>query len=224
MIKSLKVKDNTIAKERLLFSEIKELKKINILFGGNGVGKSTLLERLNPKDMLGNVIESDFHLETTKDIIFMQYKNSIDNSKINVKKELKGIRSFEVAINSNLYSEGQSIIHHILSFLKDVKENAIKNEDKTIVVTLDEVDSGLSSENINFLLHQITEIVTDYNVQFFISSNNYHFTYVYEDVLDMYTGEFITIKSYDEYFRRLNDGIRIMFESGKRDFSFLDIV
>ena len=44
MINNIKInkKDN-----RLLFDSIKDIKRLNILFGGNGVGKSTLLNYIS---------------------------------------------------------------------------------------------------------------------------------------------------------------------------------
>lgn len=208
MIKNIKgFKSNN----NLLFDSIDNIKRLNILFGGNGVGKSTLLNYI-----INNNIETDSH-----DYIVKSYINSRDNSNINRNKELATATDFIKAINCNSYSEGQAILHNLLSFLQDIKE---LKTDKTIIVCMDEIDSGMSAENINMILWQITELLdTHDNIQFFISCNNYHFVYCFKEVLNMYTGKYIKINSYEEYFELLNEGIKLMNESGKRQFDFLDI-
>ena len=71
---------------------------------------------------------------------------------------------------------------------------------------------------IHFLL-ELTEKYKDRNIQFFISSNNYHFAYVTKVVVNMYTGRYEKIESYEEYFQKLADN---MVKLGKkRNFNFL---
>lgn len=130
-------------------------------------------------------------------------------------------KDFVKAMNSKEYSEGQASIHHILSFLEDVKDKT--KENKNVVVLMDEVDSGLSAENINILMWQINELIDTGKIQIFISTNHYHWIYVYKTVINMYTGEYFKINTYEEYFDLLNKGIQIMNNSGKRKFDFLDI-
>lgn len=214
MIKKLKIKSDTKEKDILLFDEITNLHKINILFGGNGVGKSTFLNGLK---------NGSFELETTNPIHILSYKNSEDNKKVSKYAELTGRYDILKVYNSSAYSEGQGMIHFLLPFLYDVKDVAKENADKDIVVLIDEIDSGLSIENINMMLHIVCEIGEEYkNVQFFISSNHYHYAYVFKKVLSMYDGQWITIESYEDYFERLNDGIKIMHDAN-RDFSFLNV-
>ena len=91
MINNIKInkKDN-----RLLFDSINDIKRLNILFGGNGVGKSTLLNYIS-----NNYIEAD-----ENNYIVKSYINSRDNSKINRDKELVDHADFIKAINCNSYS------------------------------------------------------------------------------------------------------------------------
>ena len=208
MINNIKINKKD---SRLLFDSIKDIKRLNILFGGNGVGKSTLLNYIS-----NNYIEAD-----ENNYIVKSYINSRDNSKINRDKELVDHADFIKAINCNSYSEGQAILHNLLSFLQDIKE---LKTDKTIIVCMDEIDSGLSAENINMILWQIKEILdSSNNIQFFISCNNYHFVYCFKEVLNMYDGKYIKINSYEQYLELLNKGIQIMNDSGKRKFNFLDV-
>lgn len=213
MIKSLKLKAKTNASNILMFNELKDLKIINILFGGNGVGKSTLLKAIKNNEVT---------YKNKKNISIFYFQNSESNLKINTQKEINKITELIKKSNTSTYSEGQSIMHYLLSFLQDIKEEVDKTEN-SIVVLLDEIDSGLSAENINAILWQIKDLTDTNRVQFFISSNHYHFIHVFKTVINMYDGNFITIKSYEDFFERLNKGIQIMNKSGKRNFDFLNI-
>lgn len=215
MIKQIKVKNNTVEKERLLFDKISNLKKVNILFGGNGVGKSTFLN---------GIITNNLDLVSDRELVILKYINSEDNCKgYKFDNNFKDMNQALKIFNSSGYSEGQTMLNHLLPFIKNIKDVANKNKNKTIIVVLDEIDSGLSIENINLFLHLINESLNDFeNIQFFISTNHYHFTYVLKDVINMYDGTWIRINSYEEYFELLNKGIQIMHTSKKRDFDFLN--
>lgn len=213
MIKSLKIRKNSKEDKILLFKEVSNLKKINILFGGNGVGKSTFLNGLK---------ENSFEIESKKPIKIFSYTNSLDNKKISKNNVIEKYTDIIKIYNSSQYSEGQAMIHFFRPFLLDVEDYARNNTTEDIVVLIDEMDSGLSIENINMLLHLIVDMCNEFkNIQFFISTNHYHYTYVFKEVLNMYDGTWIRIESYEEYFQRLNEGIQIFNRAGK-DFSFLD--
>lgn len=213
MIKSLKIRKNSKEDKILLFKEVSNLKKINILFGGNGVGKSTFLNGLK---------ENSFEIESKKPIKIFSYTNSLDNKKISKNNAIEKHTDIIKIYNSSQYSEGQAMIHFFRPFLLDVEDYARNNTTEDIVVLIDEMDSGLSIENINMLLHLIVDMCNEFkNIQFFISTNHYHYTYVFKEVLNMYDGTWIRIESYEEYFQRLNEGIQIFNRAGK-DFSFLD--
>lgn len=114
------------------------------------------------------------------------------------------------------------MIHFFRPFLLDVEDYARNNPTEDVVILIDEMDSGLSIENINMFLHLIVDMCNEFkNIQFFILTNHYHYTYVFKYVLNMYDGTWIRIESYEEYFQRLNEGIQIFNRAG-RDFSFLD--
>lgn len=190
------------------------MKRLNILFGGNGVGKTTFLNAIRDNKV-------SFETDNNQEVLIKSYTNSIDNMKINSKdRELKTMKQVQIVYNSSSLSEGQTIIHYVLNFLQEIKD---LKTDKQIVVLLDEVDSGLSVENINFLLWQIKDLIEKKNVQFFISSNHFHFVYAQKMVLNMYTGKYTKIDSYEEYFELLNNGIQVMQNSNKRKFNFLDV-
>ncbi len=217
MIKNIKL--NCDREHIFLFDEIKNLKQVNLLFGGNGVGKTSFLKGIRNLDF---ELKNDYDKANKDDLIIKSYTNSLDNSKTNKRKEVKTKEDIVKALNSSEYSEGQSILFHLLSFLADVEDI---NSDKQIIVLLDEIDSGLSAENINVVIWRIKELTDkNKNIQFFISTNDYHWIYVYKEVVNMYTGEYIKIDSYDNYYKLLSEGIQILAKSGKRNFDFLQIV
>lgn len=211
MIKSIKVKPNSFEEDILLFKTAK-FKKLNILFGGNGVGKTTLLN---------GIINNRLELETKKELIIKSYINSKDNFRHINQVTYKDMgRALLQKVNANELSEGQSIIYSLLAYIENTKKIASNNPDKTVVLVLDEIDSGLSAENINMILHLICDLLKMGNIQLFISSNHYHFVYVFKNVFNMYTGKWIEINSYDEYFNKL---VEEMTSLGKiRDYKFLE--
>ena len=212
VIKEIKIRKNSFESEILLFNDIYKLKRLNILFGGNGVGKTILLNGIKNRSL---------ELKTDKEIHILSYSNSVDNFRKIDKPCYKNTgNALLQKIHANSLSEGQSIIYTLMSFLEYVKSFA-ESEDKTIVVLLDEIDSGLSAENINMVIHLLIEMLNNYsNLQFFISSNHYHFIYVFKEVLNMYNGEFVRIESYDKYFEILS---KEMISLGtKRKLSFLE--
>lgn len=211
MITKITTIKETFEDNILLFKQVKPV-KINVLFGGNGVGKTTFLN---------GIINNTLNIKCNNNYKVVAFSNSKDNFRHNDPSPFD--RQFNnkliQKVESNSMSEGQSIIFSINDFLEKVKDE-LNNTEDTVVIVLDEVDSGLSAENINMVMHFILDIYNNYdNVQFFISSNAYHFVYVFKNVLSMYTGRFVTINSYEEFYKLLADN---MVELGqKRDLKFL---
>lgn len=210
MIKGMKVKKESFEEDILLFKTA-NFKKLNILFGGNGVGKTTLLNGI-----INNTLELDIETE----LIIKSYINSQNNFRHISQVVYKDIGTALLQkTNANKMSEGQSIIYSLLAYIEDAKNEAIQNPDKTVVLLLDEVDSGLSAENINLILHMICDLLNIENIQIFISTNHYHFIHVFKKVFNMYTGKVSEFKSYEEYYNELST--RMVDLGKKRDLVFL---
>lgn len=210
MIKSIKVKSGSIEDKILLFKNA-DFKKLNILFGANGVGKSTLLN---------GIINNSFDLDVERDIIIQPYINSKDNFKYRQKLDCKKMDILPLQeVNTESLSEGQSITYSLLVYLEHAKNTALNNPDKTIVIVIDEIDS-LSTENINMISQIIVELYDIENIQIFVSSNHYHFVYVFKKVFNMYLGRETQLNSYEEYYKELS---RRKYCLGKRrDFTYLN--
>lgn len=211
MIKEVRVKKDSFEEDILLFKSAK-FNKLNILFGGNGVGKTTLLNGITNKKL---------DMDISKELIIKTYINSRDNFRHINKANYKNYGVALVQkVNANEMSEGQSIIYSLMAYIEDAKDIANKNKDKTVVLVLDEIDSGLSAENINMILHILLEFLEIDNTQLFLSSNHYHFVYVFKKVFNMYTGKVVEFNSYEEYFNELSK--QMVSLGKKRELKFLE--
>lgn len=77
MIQKITIKPNTTLSEILFFNEIDLSKKVNLLFGGNGVGKTSLIMAL-----LGRSYRKEFETSKTENrIMVYQYINSEQNAR-----------------------------------------------------------------------------------------------------------------------------------------------
>lgn len=171
----------------LLFETLTPHKYLNLLAGANGSGKSTLLDRIKKEEIY---IDKDEEYEV---ISYINSENNKRYEEINEKEYTKGIVD---KWNANNLSEGQSIIYSTLEFFEELKRRKKGN----YVVLLDEIDSGLSVDNINMLCHLITDLIVERkDMQFFIAINNYHWVHVFKRVINMYNGQQRDINSYTEY-------------------------
>lgn len=211
MIKEVRVKKDSFEEDVLLFKSAK-FNKLNILFGGNGVGKTTLLN---------GIANNKLDMDISKELIIKTYVNSRDNFRHINKANYKnyGVALLQ-KVNANEMSEGQSIIYSLMTYIENAKDIANKNKDKTVVLVLDEIDSGLSAENINMILHILLEFLEIDNTQLFLSSNHYHFVYVFKKVFNMYTGKVVEFNSYEEYFNELTK--QMVCLGKKRNLKFLE--
>ena len=215
MIRSFKAKKDSFEYGILLFKELERVAEFNVLFGGNGVGKTTLIDAIK---------QGNLEVEFNRDTEVLSYINSDDNIR-NIDRKLDHFYSSKKTIepsmediasklHANTLSEGQSIIYSLIRFL-GFAEGKLKESKKDLVLLFDEVDSGLSSENINMFVHLLLDLIDRYKgrIQVFVSSNNYHFVFIFKTVLNMYTGKYEKINSYEEYYKLLAEN---MVKLGKK--------
>lgn len=211
MIKSFTVKKNSTLSKVLFFDKI-ELKQVTLLFGGNGVGKSSLINY---------ILKNKLNFELDKPTKIYSYINSKQNFKeIHNNDHL----SYEDMFNPGIFarkfdaeklSEGQSIIYSIQDIFELCKQLEQKEDH---LILLDEVDSGLSVDNVEYVAKKIKQIAKNNpNIQFIIAFNNYEFCRIFKDVFNMYTGEWIKIKDYNEYFDLIKANRKALLNKRKRN-------
>lgn len=205
-------------RKRMHFKDA-SFRKLNILFGGNGAGKTTLLDLIKDNALKGF---PDIEKDDDKKYVMHSYANSKDNERLNSPSPFADssvfARESASRFHAHTISEGQSIIYSFSEWINNYLEK-YNTEDYHIVV-LDEIDSGLSCDHVNVILHILNEhVFSKDNVQAFISSNMYHWVYAVKEVFSMYDGNFIKIDSYDEYFKLQMDNQQKVGK--KSDFNFL---
>lgn len=204
MLNYIEVKPKTEL-SKILFAKKYDLsQKVNLLFGSNGVGKTTLIEAI-----LGNKHKNEYAYDKNdKPTLMFSYSNSTQNKRhMTNNPYLKYQDYFNPDLINQMFtakelSEGQSIIYTIQEFLYLAKTENDTNKDYLFLI--DELDSGLSIDNIIWVCDKINKIIKDReNIQFIIAFNNYEFCNQFKTVTNMYTGKLEVIDSYDEYKNKL---------------------
>lgn len=151
-----------------------------LLWGGNGVGKSCLLELMSKQD-------NTYYWVASKDAP-LRNPNEVG---------LDNILNFSLLYDSKYSSEGQNITD---TFYKHL--NKVPNNIKYLLI--DELDSGLSAEHVQVCANMLLEWLGKHkDTQCFVSINNYHWIHMFKTIYRMDIGEFQTINDYDEYWKIL---------------------
>lgn len=95
-------------------------------------------------------------------------------------------------MEADLKSEGQAIVYSFIYNFVISKE--YKEAD---VILIDEIDSGLSSDNITCICNILLE--TARGKQVIIACNNYHFAYLRKKMLNISTGKEEEVKDYKTF-------------------------
>lgn len=210
MIRHITIGKNTVANDILMFKRCMIDRQMNLLFGGNGVGKTTFIEYLskctNDRAFNKNIQLMDGY----KSFTLYSFSNSGNNYRRVGHSTRFGIEvSPDLAIKklkASQLSEGQSIVYSIEDFLWFLENQLEYKNNSGNVITIDEMDSGLSVDNIEYIMGRLNKIVNERDdVQMFISFNNYAVCeYNQSDILSMYTGKYITLKGYKQFRRYIN--------------------
>lgn len=206
MITKISVKPNTFASQVLFFEEIdlQKLKnpKMVLLFGPNGVGKSTLLREILKAAggrNSGLILEHD-----GTPAIAYSYANAKDNFK--VREARTYAESFDPNFISARYdashiSEGQSVLYSAYDLLDALKpgKGSFQEPGKHTIVFLDEIDSGLSIDNIDMAMRKLKYALRTRNdLQIFMSFNSPRVLKYFSEVVSMYDGTILTMKTDDD--------------------------
>lgn len=196
MIKSITIKQKSELSDVLMFDKKIELKQVTLLFGGNGVGKSSLINGILKRKV-------SLELDDTKTMLYsyinskQNFRNLEKNDNLSMKDFFEP-KFFADKFDAQDLSEGQSIIYSLQDIFKLCDQ--IKDDEEDSLFLLDEIDSGLSIDNVEYLGKKIKKICKENpKFQFIIAFNSYEFCRLFKEVFNMYTGEWIKIKDYDEY-------------------------
>lgn len=209
MIKKIKVQPDSRTSKILFFQEA-DLEQFSCprrvipLFGPNGAGKSTLIKNLADKDEIK--CEMDPGIKTK----YYSYINSRDNFKT------REPRSYEEAFDimfmrrkwdAGTLSEGQSILYSVLDLLDGLKNGDIPAEDGIdYTIILDEIDSGLSIDNIDMVMKKIRTLVNKRtDVQIIFSFNNPRVLKHFNHALSMYDGKQIQLENEEDMARVIRE-------------------
>ena len=200
-------------------------KRIVPLFGPNGSGKTTLINaigtyldalRLKNKVLRDDIEYKDFVLEdfnrnirkagcslVLEDVPYrvLSYSNSDDNFRHRRERSIND--AFNPALlsarfDANSVSEGQSIVYSVFDLIEllSTGKKGIRYDDGHLIVLIDEMDSGLSIDNIDMFMKKL-KYYTDKrdDIQVIFSFNNPRILKFFPHVLSMYTGEVLELHS-----------------------------
>lgn len=210
MIKSIEIGSGTSARKILMFRKCEIHNRMNLLFGGNGAGKTTFIKYLsqctNNKELNKNLQLVDDYTRFT----LYSFSNSENNyNKVGHSSRFGLDINPEVALkkySASALSEGQSIIYSLEDFLYFLENHLPYEEGSSNLITIDEIDSGLSVDNIEYVMKRLNKLLESRkDVQMFISFNNYAICENNpKDILSMYTGKYIEIYGYKQFKYYLN--------------------
>lgn len=163
---------------------------VTVLVGCNGIGKSTLLRRLE------EVLEREKHVPV------MRYDNfSCGGDTAKSKAVMRG--NMDVAASLMLSSEGEQIYINLGETAAEIGRFVNKNKNAPEIWFLfDAIDSGLSVDNIvevkKYLFNTIIEDNPNTNIFIVVSANEYEMCRG-ENCFDTRNGNYITFPDYEEY-------------------------
>lgn len=184
------------------FTKMPDIRFIPI-FGANGVGKTVLLRAIagdSPRQFIRPGAKS-VELITDKKTECYSYIGSTDNFK--VRQASTCHQAFDpmflsMKLDARDLSEGQSIIYSLFDLLKGASKAGDDffepgdNADKLIII--DEMDSGLSIDNIDAAMRYVKQSLKNRtDTQFIISFNNPYLLHHFDTVLSMYDGNPVTL-------------------------------
>lgn len=196
---------------------------IVLLFGGNGVGKTTLINLIKPpKKERINDTEESIKEEYTKRVIFKDnipnevhiFDYNSDSLRIRaLEHDIGQFKDFGMFMQSTVSSYGESLIDQVTQFMVDLIELVRSNQPLTIV--LDEIDCGMDLPNLTLLYNIMRGAIRiNSNIQFIVSTNTYHMLHLHKRGFNMHTLEMTDINSYDDFTNIVESNMEIV--SAKR--------
>jgi energy-coupling factor transporter ATP-binding protein EcfA2 len=158
----------------------------------------------------------DLKLEYNNTNIVYKYFNSEDNFRVKRMGIAVDPVLFNCKYDAQSVSEGQSIIYSIFDLLTVIRKDIPKKEGINYVFLFDELDSGLSIDNIDIIMRKIKYIVDRRDdVQFFISFNNPRVLKTFPNVISLYDGNCIKLNNEDDMMDVINEN-KEMFNKARK--------
>ena len=196
-------------------------KQLVLLYGCNGIGKSSLLTLLSGKDIKDERIDifaynTNVLFDGKKELTKAQkeyYKTTIEHSfkneipkifywkaskhaplrKRNTNADNIDLEDVAMILDSSSHSEGESIELTFRRFLTKIP-------DDTDLVLIDELDSGLGANYVHTCGYILFDWLREHpKTQCFLSVNNYHWVWLFKEIYRMDIGKFQKIENYDEF-------------------------
>lgn len=212
--------DNThnLTKDKIWYHELHLHKGLNILFGGNGAGKTSTFEIIRsrvqskwsklkelPKDGLKITVDG----EPFKNLVYT-FSNSENNASRQEGDDLFDMGGYGLArrMQGFDWSEGMNVSVAVYDFLYAL-ENVF--EENTLVL-IDEIDSGLDAHSCNLVMKALCKIMKKKpNIYVLLAFNQYEMAKTYAKLnpkdanwINIYTGQIEPIPTtYEAYFEEL---------------------
>lgn len=223
MINKITVVPDSRASHIFFFKEMDITKlpdpRIVPLFGPNGAGKSTLISAIiNAGIARQPQIVID---RTSENMHVYAYENSKDNFKAREARSYS--EAFDPFFLSSRFdarsiSEGQSIIYSAFDLLDGLKpgKNMFGSEDSETLVLLDEIDSGMSIDNIDTAMRKIKYALSKRNdLQIFMSFNSPRILKHFPNVISMYDGSILTLHTDEDMLAEIRKH-KTMFDKARK--------
>lgn len=183
---------------------------MNLLFGGNGQGKSSLIEFVSSYGKVsfeGKRFKK--HCKAKSDgerFVMYQFSNSKDNKRYD--RDPGDMFSLARVWDAKEQSEGQTVMQTACDFLY-VLDNMECNSNALVLI--DEIDSGLDACACQYLVRRLRKVMREHpNMQFLLAFNQYEMSKLDKQWLNVCTGNLEDCpKSYEEYIKRLREAKRL---------------
>ena len=221
------------------YFEFEGSKQLILLYGCNGIGKSSLLKLISDgvndsnfsklSFLLSGKDTNDIEKEQEKyylEIVEHSFRNKIpkiyywkasEDAPIRNRdrKSHEGdydIEHIQMVLDANMHSEGESLEFTFRRLLNKIP-------DDTDLLLIDELDSGLGANYVHTCGHLLMEWLENHkSTQCIVAVNNYHWIWLFKTVYRMDIGKYQKITNYDDFWEITRDiAIEVYNKEKKRE-------
>ena len=207
MLKNVTVMPDTKLSKILFFDKVdfeQFPERVVPLFGPNGIGKSTFISILESNGFAKrgwNDNKKELAINITRPTYCYSYMNTRDNVKTGsavYTGKISDVMQFSRSYNSKNLSEGQAIIYSAYDLLRIIDNQPIGDSWDTVLL-FDEIDSGLSIDNIDFMMRKMKRVIKRRpDVMIVFSFNSPRVLKWFPNVLSMYDGTRLKLHTEDD--------------------------